>query len=277
MRPEGAGQNHPVDLLQLHLVHQQSEAGMQSRLGKLDGAHVILRDDDILGHAIGECAAVFLDPRGAGGNRAVDDPVGRQDAGQIHLGQHLDDAGPADAGDAGGFYRLVKAVFIRPLLDTDDAETGLQRVLVDADALDGTRRGALAGRNLRALECRTCRRGGGKHALAVADDNLGIGADIDDKGVDLGLLRGLGKHHAGGVGAHMAGDARQHIDPRALVDAKAKLACADLDGGIDGQRKGRAAKLDRVDPQKQVMHDRIADENDLDDILGIEPCLLGSP
>ena len=35
------------------------------------------------------------------GLRAVDRAVGAQDAGEEHLGEHLDDAGAADAGDAG--------------------------------------------------------------------------------------------------------------------------------------------------------------------------------
>ena len=93
------------------------------------------------------------------------------------------------------------------MLDPDHAEARLQRFGTDADALDGARRGALAGGNLRAFEGRAGRRRGGKHAVAVADDDLGVCSDIDDKRVDLILLRRLGQNDAGGIGADMAGDA----------------------------------------------------------------------
>jgi hypothetical protein len=57
-------------------------------------------------------------------------------------------------------------------------------------------------------------RGAGEHALRVAQQDLGIGADIDDER-QFGLRAGgLGQRDGGGVGAHMARDAGQEVDAR---------------------------------------------------------------
>ncbi len=42
---------------------------------------------------------------------------------------------------------------------------------------------------------------------------------------------------------------------------------AKVEAVIDGERERRAAELRRVDAENQMMHDRIADEGDLDDVL----------
>ena len=43
---ERAGQPDLVDRLDLELVHEQPDAGVQRRLGELDGADVVLGDED---------------------------------------------------------------------------------------------------------------------------------------------------------------------------------------------------------------------------------------
>ena len=61
MAAEGAGEPDAVDLVDAELVHQQPRAGIERRLGQLDGAHVILGDRDqrlAVAHHIGEGAAV---------------------------------------------------------------------------------------------------------------------------------------------------------------------------------------------------------------------------
>ena len=44
---EGAGELDAVDMLDAQLVHQQLRAGIERRLGELDGAHVGLQDADL--------------------------------------------------------------------------------------------------------------------------------------------------------------------------------------------------------------------------------------
>jgi hypothetical protein len=138
--------------------------------------------------------------------------------GEIHLGDDLDDAGAADAGDADLLGGLVKARLVRPWLDADHAVARFQRFRIDADALDGAGGGALAAGDLRALEGRAGGRGGGDGAGRVAEHDLGIGADIDQQHHLVLAVRAFGECRCGRVGADMAGDAGQHIDPGAGVE-----------------------------------------------------------
>ena len=60
--------------------------------------------------------------------------------------------------------------------------------------------GALAAGDFRALEGRPGRQRGGQQSIAVAEDQLGIGADIDDQGNLIGKMGALGQHRCRGVG-----------------------------------------------------------------------------
>ena len=58
---EGAGEADAVDMVDALLFHQQLDAGIERRLGELDGAHVVLGDGDArlaFLQQIGEGAAV---------------------------------------------------------------------------------------------------------------------------------------------------------------------------------------------------------------------------
>ena len=90
-------------------------------------------------------------------------------------------------------------------------------------------------------------------------------------------MRCLGKNHTGSIGADMTSDTGQHIDAPALVHIKAKFGGAHLHRRIHCQRERRTAKLDRIDAKKKVMHDRIADQNDLDNIVNHKASLFGGP
>ena len=87
--------------------------------------------------------------------------------------------------------RLGEAFFVRPEIAADHLEARLERRAVDAQALDGARRGALAAADLRALEGGPGRRRASEQPLTVAEHDLGIGADIDDEADLVGEIRGL--------------------------------------------------------------------------------------
>src|SRR3546814_6043569 len=76
------------------------------------------------------------------------------------------------------------------------------------------------------------------------------------------IVRRFRKDHACGVGADVAGDAGQHVDPRVGMEAQVELARPQRDAGIGGQREGRAAEFRRVDAEQQMVHDRIADRSE---------------
>ena len=111
---------------------------------------------------------------------AVDHAVLRDDAGEVQLGHRLDDARAADAGDASG-RSPRRSRLVRPQLAADHLEARLSVVAVDPHPLDRAGRRALAVGDLRALEGRAGRRGAGEQPLAVAQHDLGVGADIDQQ------------------------------------------------------------------------------------------------
>ena len=126
---EGAGEHDAVDAVDRVVVHEQADAGIERRLGELDGADVGLGDRDArraVADDIGEGAALGDDSRRARGERAVDDAVGGNDAGEKELRHRLDDAGAADAGDAGRGHGGVEARLVRPEVRADDSVARLE-------------------------------------------------------------------------------------------------------------------------------------------------------
>ena len=77
----------------------------------------------------------------------------------------------------------------------------------------------------------------------------------------------LGEDHARRVGADMAGDAGQGEDARAGRDVEAEVAGRASIGAVDGEREGRAAELDRIEAEEEVMHDRVADRGHLENVV----------
>jgi hypothetical protein len=93
-----------------------------------------------------------------------------------------------------------------------------------------------------------------------AQHDLGVGADVDDEGHPLRLVRLFSQDDPGGVRPDVAGDARQDVDPRAWMGQQAELGGGRPDRAVGGKGERRAAQRRRVDAQQQVVHDRIADD-----------------
>ena len=75
----------------------------------------------------------------------------------------------------------------------------------------------------------------------------------------------------------MARDAGQHVDLSLGVErSEVEVARGQRQRGGGGQGEGRLAQFHRVDAQKQVMHDRIADEDGFHDEVGGNPALGGN-
>ena len=94
------------------------------------------------------------------------------------------------------------------------------------DALDGPRGGALPAADLGALEGGPGGARGGQQAAADAEHDLGVGAHVHHQLHALAALRLLGQDDPGRVGADVAGDARQDVDPGARM-----ARTPDLGGG----------------------------------------------
>ena len=65
----------------------------------------------------------------------------------------------------------------------------------------------------------------------------------------------------------MPGDAGQHVRAGARVNGEAELRRGTSHRLVDGEREGRAPELRRVEPQQQVMHDRVADQRHLENVV----------
>ena len=91
----------------------------------------------------------------------------------------------------------------------------------------------------------------GEQEVPVPENDLGVRADVDDELDDLGLVGRLGQDHAGRVGADVAGDARQDVDPGAGMGEQVELVGPDRDRPVGGQRERRRAERDRVDPEQR--------------------------
>ncbi len=107
--------------------------------------------------------------------------------------------------------------------------------------------------------------------VLVAEDDLGVRADVHDERHPLGLVRLLGEDHPGRVRPDMAGDARQQVDPRAGMGAQPELRGGGLHRAVGRQRERRAAERRRVDAEDEVMHDRVADDRQLEDLRPLDP------
>ena len=127
--------------------------------------------------------------------------------------------------------------------------------------------GALAAADLRAFERGTGGTRAREEAAAVAEDDLGVGADVDQQRHRIRQIGPLGQHHARGIRADVPGDARQHVDACVPVNGEVDLGRPEGQRGIGRERERRAAQLQRTDAEQQVVHDRVADERRLEDVL----------
>ena len=224
---------------------------------------------------VAERPAVRDDPGRTRGERAIDDAVLGDDAREVQLGDDLDDPRPADAGDAGLAGRLGEVRRVRPRLDADDPEARLERGPVDAHALDGPRRRTLSAADLGALEGRTGRAGRGEQPSLVAQDDLRVRADVDEQGHPVRQLRFLGEDDPGRVGAHVTGDTGQDVDAGSRMGPESEVGRGRVDRPVRRQGERRAAERGRVDAEQEVVHDRIADQREIEDVGALDPGSVG--
>ena len=91
-------------------------------------------------------------------------------------------------------------------------------VVVDRHFLDGAIQRRHAASDRAAFERRARRTRCGQNPMPVADDQLGIGADIHDGNQALFMRQVHGQHAGGGIGAHVAADDRRAVDARLGMD-----------------------------------------------------------
>ena len=108
---------------------------------------------------------------------------------------------------------------------------------------------------------------------AVAEHDFGVGADIDQQrqlvGRDRAARRAPCRRHPHRRDRRCTAARRC---ARCGCSLKSMLAGAQRERVIGGERERRAAELDRIDAEQQVMHDRIADQRHLEDVRHARCC-----
>ncbi len=154
----------------------------------------------------------------------------------------------------------------RPRVVADHLESRLQRRRIDPDAFDRAGRRPLTAADLSAFERRAGRARRGQQSIAVAQYDLGVGPDIDDQVHGLLVVGRLGQDHACGVRTHMTRDAGQQVYTRAGVHVEIELRGPPVHGAVRGQGERRAAKFGRVQAQEEMVHDRVPDHGERQDV-----------
>ena len=266
---ERPGQPDLVDGSHAEVVHQQSAACLQRSLGQLDRSYVGLGDldDRVVPQPVGEGAVVRHHPaRG----RVPDRAIGTDHTGEEQLGDRLDDPGSADARDPRAPDCSRERRVVRPELRADHSYPWLQRLAVDPDPLDRAGSSPLATGDLGSLEGRPGRRRGGQQPVSIAEHDLRVGADVDQQGQRVAVVRPLREHHRRRVGPHVPGDAGGCVDPRARVHPEAQRRGEHRDRLRGGQRERRRPQWSGVEPEHEVMHDRVPHQADLEHIERVD-------
>jgi hypothetical protein len=159
----------------------------------------------------------------------------------------------------------------RSICAADDAAT--ETASVGDHLADGARDGAHAHADASSFERRSRRGGGTQHALAIADDDFPVGAEIDENKRPFALVHLRSQNAAQDVATDEAAEIRQEANARLVVETPTELLCAKAPrfGCRCFERSVR--QRPEIDAAEEVVHDRVADENDrFQASVGSAPC-----
>ena len=196
----------------------------------------------------------------------VDHAVGGDHAREEELRDRLDDAAAGDPGDRG----RVEARLVAPPIVADHPEPRLQRLAIDADALD--RPGAA-----RCPQEICAPSNAGPVGLDAASSRSRspstISAFVPTSTMRFTTAWSWGaslRITPGGVGAHVSRDARQHVHARSGVRRReVELASPTMHGLVGREGERRTPQLGRIESQEQVVHDRVADHRELEHVARV--------
>ena len=158
---------------------------------------------------------------------------------------------------------------------------------VPANRLDRAVRAGHAVADPAALEGGPGRARGRDHAPPVADDHLGVGADVDQQR-DPGLGGEAGRDEVcGDVGADVAGDERRRRTTRPCGWIRRPSSWARrsrlVDGGpplrdrhLGNRAERRAAERRHVEAEEEVAHRGVADDHGLEDLVAVDAAAAGT-
>ena len=127
-----------------------------------------------------------------------------------------------------------------------------------------------------AFKCGTGWAGRGVKPVAIAGDDFGVSANINEHDHIVFFIDADGQQVGSDIGADMGSDQRAAVDVGVGVDADAQFVCLDVDGsgvslavdelGLDVRLVGFLPDRLDVDAEEHVAHSGIADGYELDDL-----------
>ena len=166
------------------------------------------------------------------------------DGGAVELGNYIDDARTADAD------RLLPGV-------SDNGELRLHRIAVNFDCLDCTVGCAHAAGDIAALKCRTGGACARHHEVAVAEDQLAVGAEVDEQRKFILVPDQARERACGDIAADIRADVGRDENFGVGVCHKAEVLChhpAPLEEGRDIRLHAHGVG---IHTEKQVVHRRV--------------------
>ena len=145
--------------------------------------------------------------------------------------------------------------------------------LVDRDDLDGPGSRAHPAADRRRLEGRAGRRGRRHEPLAVAEDDLAVGPDVDEQPQPLVAVHAGGQRAGDDVAADVRAEGREAEGARPRVQVEPELAREQGRVGLGRQDERRHAQRLGVDAEGDLGHRGVARDGHLVDLARVDPGL----
>ena len=150
----------------------------------------------------------------------------------------------------------------------------LQRVGIDAEVVDCAGRGAHSVGDAASLKGRARRAGGAHQPFAVADHDLGIGADIHVQGQLFGPVHAAAHDAGDDIAAHVAGDRWIDQGHGGAREVQAEIRGADRRKQGGDRHIRRPADVIRLQFEEKMGHGGVAGQGYGGDFVPVHPGLL---
>ncbi len=156
-------------------------------------------------------------------------------------------------------------------LATDDLK--VQALVVDGHDLDGPGGCAHAAGDGRCLERRAGGSGRTDESLAVGEDDLAVGADVDEQAQPLVAVHSGRQRTRDDVTTHVGAQRGEDRCARPGMNRYAEVRCSQtFEVGAGQDERGHSERLG-IDPEEQLHHGRVARERQLVHLVRGDACL----
>ena len=140
----------------------------------------------------------------------------------------------------------------------DGRISGAARIPLNRDRVNGSRSGAHAAINTSAFKGRSCRTGTSHEEIGIAENDLTVRADIDEKaGLFLVFHKISGENTGGNISPHVTANTGGEGNEGFWVNVQARFNGPEMGNLQHGRRVGLQPQIFRLEPEKEMRHDRI--------------------